>query len=60
MTNDRQSKPESSKDRRPAESAGAGSKARKSPRPEGLAPEQRLELARRAEAKRVRGKPPSI
>jgi len=48
------------KDRKAAARLRPAGKETKITRPEELSPEQRVEVARKAEAKQVRGKPPSI
>jgi hypothetical protein len=60
MTNNHQTKLNGAKHRRPKNSGNLPHKSRKTRGDDELTADERLELARRAEAKRQRGKPPSI
>ena len=59
MSGDRGSKQDRVKVRRAAETRSRARRKAKST-PEDLGPERRLQLAQQIEAKRVRGRPPSI
>ena len=59
MSGDRGSKQDRGKVRRVAETRSRARRKAKST-PEDLGPERRLQLAQQIEAKRVRGRPPSI
>jgi len=60
MASDRRTKEGGGNDRTAVGTLRPARKKAKSRRLEELSPEQRVELARKAEAKQFRGKPPSI
>jgi hypothetical protein len=60
MSSNRRLKQGRTKDKKPARMLRSTTKRTKKARSEELSPEQRVELARRIEAKEWRGKPPSI